>query len=132
MLPFCAMAQTDGDQFVGNWKVDISKSVESMEGSVKDRYDSLSASMKARASASMADRVFKFKNNEEAHIEWSKGSQKVITKGIWKIEETTSRIAITAEGRTVVYTYSFVSSEAILLKNTSNHGLFNTLYLIKK
>lgn len=130
VLPLVSIAQTERDQFIGTWKVDVAKSIEKMDTDSRSKYEGLNEEVKSRASASMASRGFTFKNDGQVVVTWKSAGGEVNNNGQWVLDETARTISITVEGKAVEYSYDFLSNTELNLLGGA--GIFTTLSLIKE
>lgn len=112
----------------GTYHVDTQKTLALMEGERKQKYESLEAEAKARATQSMADRIFIFKEGGQVEVRWKVNGIGKSVAGTWALTgEDVLQIKI--NDQVTEYSFSWPTSTGLLLRNSKPAGFFSTLHL---
>lgn len=112
----------------GTYKVDLNKTLALMEGEVKQKYEALDDQAKQRAGASMAGRVFIFRENGQIEVRWNANGTERTTTGNWELKGD-DELQIKMGEQVTEYSISHPTQTRLILRNSKGRGLFNNLYL---
>src|SRR5690606_37681868 len=115
----------------GVWRLDIYRSIQSMEPLRKRQYDSLEAEVKRRAEGRMDGREFIFLQNGEVTVNWKSSNGREVSKGRWVMNLDARRLSVTIDGHTVHYRTQFLSPDEMILRSENSLGHFDSLYFLK-
>jgi hypothetical protein len=125
-----ACAQSSAS-WIGTWRVDKEQTVAIMDSVSKSSYDTLSAQIKDRATASITGREFTFSANGDFSVSWKFRNEQKVSSGKWEVDVSKQLLIITVGDNAVNYAFQFESNGVLILKGKQNSGFFNNLYLRK-
>ena len=116
---------------VGEWKVDLTKTIQEMKNQEKSRYDSISSFGKENMRNVYDNRTFIFSTDNEFTVEINRDRARELKAGTWAYDAISNTLTLLVEGEKDVFDLEFVSKNLLKLnhRNTSTDTLIKSTYL---
>ncbi|MCH7400746.1 lipocalin family protein [Belliella kenyensis] len=126
----CAIAQGVGSSLVGVWRMDGTKTFQSLKSEDKDKMDQASEVQKSAFNQSLESRIYFFNDDQSFQAEWISNNKPQKISGTWKYDGE-AILEIIVNGETKVYSVVLEKSNLMLKPQAMSGGMLNQLFFTK-
>jgi hypothetical protein len=134
ILSFSVSYAQDRAFIVGKWQVEISATLNAIDGNEKVRLDGMPEVKKNKIKQSFGNRLFIFETNDLVKMIANEKENSNGLDGTWSYNKKGHKLTITGDNRSSVYTVVKIDNNNIRLiyDNPLPQGLFKSLFLKRR
>jgi hypothetical protein len=121
------------EELNGIWHIDFGRTVQSLAGQGKAKYQKMSERFKEHMKKSFENRSFEFEENHGVSIQFIANEYPQNVKGQWAYNQNDNSLTITAGGITMIYLVEWQNKNTIrLISKDISLGMLDQFYLTRK
>lgn len=117
---------------IGEWSVDVEKTLEIMSPTERVNYDGLPTIKKEKTVENLRHRKYVFKDHGAVEVSWKSDEGLQNKSGTWMLSGDKKLMSLTFDGQSYQYTCEFQAAQGLVLKSSQDRGIFNNLYLLRE